>query len=216
MAIPSLELVLEDARGHVAAVRVWCTDSEVSTSFEAGNLPKRIHRRRVTGPVVPRLAELRNYYSYFQNLGVNCIYFGPLFESSSHGYDTVDHYKVDRRLGDLALLKEVVSELHDRGIRVLFDGVFNHTGVQHKAFEHLVTHGPAESEYAGWYRIGARRTDHTGWVSTKLGNGKTGFAYDCWEGHPKLPRLDLTNPDVKQYIFQVKPTQLITIARGGD
>ena len=67
-----------------------------------------------------------------QSLGINCIYFGPLFESSSHGYDTVDHWVVDRRLGDLKLLKQIVAELHARGIRVVLDGVFNHTGVQHK------------------------------------------------------------------------------------
>lgn len=56
---------------------------------------------------------------------------------------------------------------------------------------------------AGWYRIGARKTDHKGWVATKQGDGSSGFAYDCWEGHSNMPCFDLSNPEVRQLIFSV-------------
>lgn len=73
-----------------------------------------------------------------------------VFSLPSSRYDTVDYFKVDRRLGDMNLLKAVVKELQALGIRVVFDGVFNHTGLKHFAFEHLQKHGAAESKFAGW------------------------------------------------------------------
>jgi len=117
-------------------------------------------------------------------------------------YDTIDYFKVDRRLGDLNLLKAVVKELQAMGIRVIFDGVFNHTGMKHFAFEHLQKHGAADSKHANWYHIGARRDDHPAWTQAGKGGG---FSYDCWEGHPELPRLELSNLEVR--LTQIVPVE---------
>ena len=183
-------------------------------------------------PVTPRLAKIREYYDHFEQLGITAIYLSPIFESDTHGYDTLDYFTVDRRLGDNALFKEIVDELHERGIRVVLDGVFNHTGVNHHAFVDLCVNGPAASDYAGWYHVGARTTDYSGWCEVDwdavdgmanfahdkhfqavgrggarggedASKGSSGFAFDCWEGHSSLPRLDHSNRAVREHIFDV-------------
>jgi cyclomaltodextrinase len=149
-------------------------------------------RNDPTGEPVPRLAELRRWYDHIVNLGVTAIYFGPLFESVSHGYDTTDYFHVDRRLGDDDLFKQIVDELHGRGLRVIIDGVFNHTGREFFAFKDLRERG-RESVYHDWYFIN--------WgADSAYGDG---FAYQCWEGHENLPRLNLANEKVRAYIFEV-------------
>ena len=84
-----------------------------------------------------RLAGIRNYYSHFKKLGINAIQFGPLFESVSHGYDTINYFKIDHRLGSNQLFKEIVSELHDMKIKVIVDGVFNHVSREFDAFKDI-------------------------------------------------------------------------------
>jgi cyclomaltodextrinase len=141
---------------------------------------------------VPRLAELRKWYDHIAGLGANAIYFGPLFESVRHGYDTTDYFQIDRRLGDVALFREIVGELHERGFKVILDGVFNHTGREFFAFRDIRERG-RDSGYVDWYRV-----DWNGDSSYQ-----DGFAYDSWEGHQGLPRLNLDNPAVRQYIHEV-------------
>ena len=153
-------------------------------------------------PVNPRLKQIRQHYKHFRELGIDAVYFSPLFESGTHGYDTFDYFQIDRRLGDVELFKEIVKELHDIGIKVVLDGVFNHTGKQHFAFKDLREKGAHASEFGNWYHIGARKWDYEGWCSTDSIKG-TGFSYDCWEGHPVLPRLNLDEPAVKHHIFDV-------------
>jgi glycosidase len=88
---------------------------------------------------------------YLQALGVNAIYLNPIFQArTNHRYDTCDYFCVDPRLGDNALLKELVAELHQRGMRVILDGVFNHCGDGFPPFQDVLAHG-AESEYADWF-----------------------------------------------------------------
>ena len=72
--------------------------------------------------------------STYRFLGCTAIYIGPLFESTSHGYDTKDYKLVDRRLGDNEDFKHFVKTAHDKGIKVVVDGVFNHTGVSFLLF----------------------------------------------------------------------------------
>jgi len=152
--------------------------------------------------MVPRLKQIRSHYKHFTDLGIDAVYFSPLFESGTHGYDTNDYMAIDRRLGDVALFKEIVAELHELNIKVVLDGVFNHTGQRHFAFADLCAKGPAASEYANWYHVGARGYDFEGWITTDAVKG-TGFSFDCWEGHAMLPRLNLAEPAVKQHIFDV-------------
>jgi hypothetical protein len=91
--------------------------------------------------VVPRLKQIREHYKHFQELGIDAVYFSPLFESGTHGYDTFDYFEIDRRLGDVKLFKQIVKELHEIGIKVVLDGVFNHTGKGHFAFQDLMVRG---------------------------------------------------------------------------
>jgi glycosidase len=89
---------------------------------------------------IPRLLEL----------GINALYVGPLFESTAHGYDTVDYFWVDRRLGCNDDLVDLVRACHDAGIVVVLDAVFNHTGRHFFAFRDLLERGP-DSAYRDWY-----------------------------------------------------------------
>jgi cyclomaltodextrinase len=144
------------------------------------------------GSITPRLAELPNWYDHISGLGVNAIHLGPIFESSTHGYDTVDYFRIDRRLGDTSLFRQIVDELHDRGMHIIIDGVFHHTGRDFFAFQDICQRGRG-SEYADWYYIN--------WGANSQYDD--GFAYDCWEGHQQLPRLNLANPATRNYIFEV-------------
>ncbi len=80
------------------------------------------------GEVVHRLPKLLPWIDHIKEIGCNAIYIGPLFESVGHGYETTDYRTLDRRLGDNDDLKEFVRTCHEKGVRVIFDGVFNHTG----------------------------------------------------------------------------------------
>lgn len=152
----------------------------------------------------PRLAELRRWYDHIASLGVTALYFGPLFESHTHGYDTIDYFTIDRRLGDNSLIRQIVDELHARGIRVIFDGVFNHTGRGFFAFEDVLANGVG-SRYRDWYRIDPSGDSHYG----------DGFAYDSWEGFQSLPALNLTNPDVRRYLLEVAQMWLSDVGIDG-
>ena len=87
-----------------------------------------------------------------QKLGISAVYFSPVFESDSHGYDTRDYRKLDCRLGDNQDLKDMVEALHDAGIRVVLDGVFNHVGRGFWAFQDVKEKREA-SPYKDWFHI---------------------------------------------------------------
>lgn len=144
------------------------------------------------GEVVHRLPALSGWLDHIALLGCNAIYLGPIFESISHGYDTTDYFRIDRRLGDEADFRAFIEHAHLRGMRVVLDGVFNHTGRDFFAFRDLREKGPA-SRYADWY--------HVDW--TKRSRSGDPFAYRGWEGHEHLPRLNHSNPQVRDYIFEV-------------
>ena len=89
------------------------------------------------GPAEHRFRELIKWLPHIEELGCTAIYIGPLFESTSHGYDTKDYKSVDRRLGDNQDFKEFVEEAHKRKIKIVVDGVFNHTGREFFAFRDI-------------------------------------------------------------------------------
>ncbi len=140
-----------------------------------------------------RFAELIAYIPHMKELGCNAVYIGPLFESSSHGYDTRDYRLVDRRLGTNEDFIRFVRLCHESGIRVVVDGVFNHTGREFFAFRDIQQFRE-HSRYCSWYR-----SVNFGWGSP-LGDP---FGYDAWQGHFELPCLNLQNPEVRQYLFDV-------------
>lgn len=139
-----------------------------------------------------RLKELTPWIPHIKDLGCTAIYIGPLFESSTHGYDTKDFYLVDRRLGTNEDFQAFVALCHESGIRVVVDGVFNHTGREFFAFRDI-QEKRENSPYKDWYR-----GVNFGWGSP-MGDS---FGYEAWQGHYELPCLNLWNPAVKDAIFE--------------
>jgi len=140
-----------------------------------------------------RLNSLVPFISYIKNLGCNALYIGPLFESVGHGYETTDYKKLDSRLGTNEDLTNFVAECHKQGIRVVLDGVFNHTGREFFAFEDIRRHREA-SRYKDWYCN-----------VNFYGNNEynDGFSYDNWGGYNLLAKLNQHNPEVRNYICDV-------------
>lgn len=137
-----------------------------------------------------RLANTMPLVDHIANSGFSAVYFGPLFESTRHGYDTADYRVIDRRLGTNEQFRRLCAALHSRNVRVVVDGVFNHVGRDFWAFKDVQQ-----------YREGSRYKD---WFHINFGgnsNYNDGFYYDGWEGHYELVRLNLRNPDVKNYLF---------------
>jgi glycosidase len=140
--------------------------------------------------VTHRLQNLDPWIDHISELGCNALYIGPLFESVGHGYETTDYRTVDSRLGDNADLKNLVQKCHDKGIRVILDGVFNHTGRDFFAFKDIKEHRE-QSKYLGWY------CNVNFWGNNEYNDG---FSYDNWGGFNLLVKLNQRNPEVKDYI----------------
>lgn len=138
-----------------------------------------------------RFTELDEWIPHIRSLGCNAVYIGPLFEASSHGYDTKDYRLVDRRLGDESDFKRFTGLCREAGIRVVADGVFNHTGRDFFAFRDLRENG-SSSRYAGWYK------NVSYGAGSPMGDS---FGYEAWQGHYELPCLNLQNREVREYIF---------------
>lgn len=135
-----------------------------------------------------RMQEIELWLDHLQGMGFTALYLGPVFDSLSHGYDTTDYYRVDPRLGDNQSLVNLVHACHQKGIRVILDGVFNHTGREFFAFKDIQKHGKA-SGYCHWYR--------------NVNFHDNGFTYESWRGCEELAVLDLTKRDVREYLLDV-------------
>ncbi|MFO8064906.1 MAG: alpha-amylase family glycosyl hydrolase [Spirochaetota bacterium] len=143
------------------------------------------------GEPVDRLHLIERALPAVEAAGCNAIYLGPALESSSHGYDTADYYWVDRRLGDEAALQSLVGSIHERGMRVILDGVFHHVGRDFWAFQKLKEEGEG-SPYVSWFRGVDFSADN------RFGDG---FVYHAWEGNEDLVALDLTNDEVVDHLL---------------
>lgn len=140
-----------------------------------------------------RLLTLLPWINHLKKIGVNAIYIGPLFESVGHGYETTDYKKLDSRLGTNEDLKKFVEECHKQEIRVIFDGVFNHTGRDFFAFKDL-QQNREQSKYRDWY------------CNVNFGGNNEyndGFSYENWGGYNLLVKLNQKNPEVQEYIRDV-------------
>lgn len=145
------------------------------------------------GEPVERLNKLLPWISHIKNIGCNAIYIGPLFESVGHGYETTDYKKLDSRLGTNETLKNFVAECHKQGVKVIFDGVFNHTGRDFFAFKDL-KENRENSRYKDWY------CNVNFWGNNSYNDG---FSYENWGGYDLLVKLNQKNPEVKDYICDV-------------
>lgn len=142
---------------------------------------------------VHRLQEMKVWIDHIKEIGCNALYIGPLFQSVGHGYETTDYMKLDSRLGDNDDLKDFVKTCHAKGIHVIFDGVFNHTGRDFFAFKDVKERRECSS-YKDWY------CNVNFWGNNEYNDG---FSYDNWGGHNLLAKLNQHNPEVRDYICNV-------------
>ncbi len=139
------------------------------------------------GGVIDRL-------DYLQELGITALYFNPIFASASnHRYHAWDFYRIDPLLGDRDLFDEMVSACHDRGIRVVIDGVFNHCGRGLYQFHDLLESGQS-SPWRDWFTIHSWPVD---------AYGPDAPNYDAWWGLPALPKFNTDNPEVREFLMRV-------------
>ncbi|MBQ9438777.1 MAG: cyclomaltodextrinase [Lachnospiraceae bacterium] len=136
------------------------------------------------------ILKLKEWIPHLKKLEINAVYFSPLFESDTHGYNTRDYYKIDRRLGTNADFKTLCDALHKEGIRIILDGVFNHVGRGFWAFRD-VQEKKWDSPYKDWFHISFDGNS----------NYNDGFWYEGWEGNFDLVKLNLTHPDVKSHLL---------------
>ena len=143
------------------------------------------------GKLEYRLDKIYDIIDNLKKMSVNVIVFNPLFESSKHGYDTIDYRKVDCRLGDNDSFKKLCQTLHNNGIKIMLDGVFNHVGRDFFAFKDVQEH-LWDSRYCGWFQ----NLNFDG--NSPLGDK---FWYEGWAGHYDLVKLNLQNPEVVDYLL---------------
>lgn len=138
-----------------------------------------------------RLDKIYDCIEHFKKMSVNVIVFNPVFESTRHGYDTIDYRKIDSRLGDNNSFKAICDTLHKNGIKIILDGVFNHVGRDFFAFKD-VQEKKWDSPYCSWFA-----------QLNFDGNSPYGdpFWYEGWAGNYDLVKLNLKNPDVINYLL---------------
>ena len=145
------------------------------------------------GEPVHRLNTLLPWVDHIKEIGGSALYIGPLFESVGHGYETTDYKKLDSRLGTNEDLTAFVAYCHEQGIKVIFDGVFNHTGRDFFAFKDIQANRE-NSQYKDWY------CNVNFWGNNEYNDG---FSYDNWGGYNLLVKLNQRNPAVVDYICDV-------------
>ncbi len=141
--------------------------------------------------VVNRLKKIEDFIDHIYKLNINAVYFCPVFQSTRHGYDTIDYTLIDNRLGTNEDFKNLIKKFHDKGIRVIIDGVFNHVGRDFIQFQDVLKNRE-NSKYRYWFNI-----DFGG-----NSNYNDGLWYEGWEGHYDLVKLNLNNDEVVCYLLE--------------
>lgn len=142
------------------------------------------------GVLNSRILKVIDWIPHINKLGANAIYFSPVFESDTHGYNTRDYSKIDCRLGTNEDFKKVCDELHKNNIKVVLDGVFNHVGRGFWAFQDVLEK-KWDSPYKDWFHINFDGNS----------NYNDGLWYEGWEGNYDLVKLNLKNPAVVDHIL---------------
>jgi len=137
------------------------------------------------GPVTRGLRQLAAWLDYAVELGCSGLLLGPVFSSQTHGYDTIDHFRIDPRLGDDDDFDALVGAADQRGLRIVLDGVFNHVGREFPAFQAAVSGGPA-TPAARWFK-----------------RDRDGGDFAVFEGHHHLVEFDHDEPAVLGYVIEV-------------
>lgn len=136
-----------------------------------------------------------DHLDYLVDLGVNAIYFNPIFQAAStHRYDTSDYLRIDPKLGDMDDFHNLIQEAHRRGIRIILDGVFNHCGRGFYAFSDILEN-EMDSPYLNWFHVKALPLD-------AYGSGEA-VNYLGWWGYKSLPKFNTDEPAVRKYLLHV-------------
>ena len=138
-----------------------------------------------------RILKVLDWIPHMKKLGINAIYFSPIFESDTHGYNTRDYTRIDTRLGTNDDFKKVCDALHAENIKVVLDGVFNHVGRGFWAFQDVLKNRE-NSPYRWWFHNISFEGNS---------NYNDGLWYEGWEGNYDLVKLNLGNEEVVQHIF---------------
>jgi cyclomaltodextrinase len=173
------------------------------------------------------LLGIAEHLDHIADLGANALYLTPIFQSASnHRYHTYDYLAVDPLLGGDAALRELIDAVHARGMRIVLDGVFNHTGRGFWPFHHVLETG-AGSPYRNWFHwdeagLAAGRPPNAypaGRMRSGVGTDAPGpgeqdpgadamsarerLGYEAWWGMPALPKLNVSEPAVREYLWGV-------------
>lgn len=167
---------------------MWAYNSVFYQIYPIGFCGAPVHN---DGECVSRILKLVDWAEYLGELGVDSILLNPIFESDNHGYDTRDFKKIDCRLGTNDDFAKVCRSLHEHGVNIVLDGVFNHVGRGFWAFRD-VQEKKWDSPYKDWFHINF--DGNSGY--------NDGFWYDGWEGHYELVKLNLQNPAVVDYLLE--------------
>ncbi|MCR5640368.1 MAG: cyclomaltodextrinase [Lachnospiraceae bacterium] len=137
-----------------------------------------------------RILQILDWIPHLEKLGVGAVYFSPLWESDTHGYNTRDYRKLDTRLGTNADFKKVCDALHKAGIRIVIDGVFNHVGRGFGPFQDVLEK-KWDSAYKDWFYLNFDGNS----------NYNDGLWYEGWEGNFDLVKINLQHPEVRKYLL---------------
>jgi glycosidase len=136
-----------------------------------------------------KLAEFEKWIPHIKGMGFNAVLFSPLLKSRSHGYDVTDYFEIDNRIGTNDEFKSLVKKFHEKGIRVILDCVFNHSGRDFFAFQELRQNN---RDFASWFLgVDFNRQSPMG----------DHFTYDTWSGYYELPKFNLKNPATKNFLL---------------
>lgn len=161
-------------------------DSQSGSGPDTGSAATDAATANSTAPGKARLDHLVRWLDYVQELGLNVLQLGPIFESATHGYDTLDYFRIDRRLGDDAAFDRLIAAAHERGIKVLLDGVFNHLSSSAPMFREALA--DPDSEAAELFDV-----DRSGEEPSA----------PCFEGHLDLVEFDHRAPQTAAFVEKV-------------
>ena len=180
-------MLIKKINKHFGGITMWAYESVFYQIYPLGFCGAPFEN---DGVLEHRLQKVNDWIPHIKNIGANAIYFSPIFESDTHGYNTRDYKKIDVRLGTNEDFVKIVKNLHDNGIKVVLDGVFNHVGRGFFAFQDVLQNRE-NSRYCSWFNISFE------------GNScyNDGLWYEGWEGNYDLVKLNLRNEEVIDHIF---------------
>ncbi|MGO2083105.1 glycoside hydrolase family 13 protein [Vagococcus sp.] len=169
-----------DASNDPAGTLKWGSKNPATTDFFGGDLQGVI-----------------DHLDYLEELGINGLYFCPIFKATSnHKYDTIDYFEIDPDFGDKAKFKELVDEAHKRGFKIMLDAVFNHFGNHSPQWQDVLEHGE-HSKYKNWFQI------HDFPVQEGDEDSRRDLNFDTFAFTPRMPKLNTANPEVIDYLLEI-------------